>query len=351
MSRLAGGLSLRAAGCCLACVESLHARSVHGMNDVASGSGVSAGGLRGVLALVAALHAARTPFALALVVRTHGSTYRKPGALAVVGADGRRAGVLSGGCLEPEVDRVARAALAAGRPALAQLDTATDDDLLFGSGSGCRGTMELLLIPQAPPEDGVATTLLDALGGGNTAHVSWTGAASEVARVSVEPLASGTSVAIRPPPRLILFGAGPEAPALTRIARELGWLVEVADHRPALCDPLRLPAADRCRVARPAAALAERGDARLDAALVMTHVASADLEALRALAPLPVAFVGLLGPRARREELMAQLTPAERTALSPRLHGPAGLDLGGEGPEAIALSIAAGLLRQFQRQP
>ena len=53
-----------------------------------------------------------------------------------------------------------------------------------------------------------------------------------------------------------------------------------------------------------------------------------------------LAYVGLLGPRRRAEELLAQLdhvTPAEAA----RLHSPIGLDLGGETPEDIALSIVA----------
>lgn len=317
------------------------------MNDIAAPSPPTAGGLRGVLALADALRAARAPFALAAVVRTSGSTYRKPGALAVIAADGRRAGVLSGGCLELEVERLARAALAAGRAHLAELDTTTDDDVLFGSGSGCRGRMEILLLPQTPADSDLAESLSDTLARGDTGHLRWSVRDDGGAAATLVAQAAADTVAIVPAPRLIVFGAGPEAPALTRIARELGWQVDVADHRPALCNAVRLPTADSCRIGRPAAALALRGASRLDAALVMSHVASIDLEALRALAALPVAYVGLLGPRARREELLAQLEEPTRAALAGRLHGPVGVDLGGEGPEAIALSIAAGLQRHF----
>ncbi len=87
-----------------------------------------------------------------------------------------------------------------------------------------------------------------------------------------------------------------------------------------------------------------------DAALVMTHVADTDLEALRALALTDVPYVGLLGPPARRDELLALLEPDERVALRSRLHAPVGLPLGGEGPEAIALAIAAQLQQTFNAQ-
>jgi len=79
----------------------------------------------------------------------------------------------------------------------------------------------------------------------------------------------------------------------------------------------------------------------------MTHLAEHDLEALRILSRREATYVGLLGPSARRDELLARLSEAERAALGTRLHAPVGLPLGGEGPEAIALAIAADLQRAF----
>jgi xanthine dehydrogenase accessory factor len=81
----------------------------------------------------------------------------------------------------------------------------------------------------------------------------------------------------------------------------------------------------------------------------MTHTAEHDLAALAALAAHDARYVGLLGPPARRDELLERLTPAQRAALEGRLHAPVGLKLGGEGPEAIALTIAAELQREFHR--
>jgi xanthine dehydrogenase accessory factor len=97
-------------------------------------------------------------------------------------------------------------------------------------------------------------------------------------------------------------------------------------------------------------ALAELAVEPIDAAVVMTHLAEHDLEALRVLAARQVGYLGLLGPPARRDELLARLTDAERSALAGRLHAPVGLPLGGEGPEAIALAIAAELQRAFSAQ-
>ena len=70
----------------------------------------------------------------------------------------------------------------------------------------------------------------------------------------------------------------------------------------------------------------------------MSHHLDSDLAYLRALASSAVPYVGLLGPAARREKLLADLgDDAER--LRARLRAPVGLDIGGRAPESIALSI------------
>jgi xanthine dehydrogenase accessory factor len=148
---------------------------------------------------------------------------------------------------------------------------------------------------------------------------------------------------------VLLVGAGPEAAPLLGIARTLGWFVWVMDHRPALLDEARPGAADRLIAGRPSAALAGLADQHVDAAIVMTHTADEDLAALAALADRDVGYVGLLGPPARRDELLGRLTQRQRAALAGRLHAPVGLPLGGEGPEAIALAIVAQLQQTLHR--
>jgi xanthine dehydrogenase accessory factor len=309
----------------------------------------AAGGQRGVVEAAAALHARGVRFALALVVDSAGSTYRKAGALALIGADRTRVGVLSGGCLEPEIERHAARALADRAPLLVDLDTRGDDDLLFGSGSGCRGRLRVMLLPD---EHAAVAAVLEAARlrralrlrcrlDAEAPALAFDGAGDGA------PAGDERLVTIAAAPHLLLLGAGPEAAALTRIAREIGWYVTVADHRPALVDARRLPAADRVLQARPAPALAQLDGEAIDAVVLMSHSASLDREGLALLAERPIAYVDLLGPRARRDELLRSLAPDARARLATRLHGPAGLDLGGEGPESIALAIAAGLQRHF----
>ncbi|MBY4597579.1 XdhC family protein [bacterium BD-1] len=310
------------------------------------------GGLRGALAAAQAHRAAGTPFALALVTDTEGSTYRKAGALALVAADGTRTGTISGGCLEPALEALCQDAIARGQPGVAVFDTRDDDDLLFGSGSGCRGRMRVLAWPLPGPGDALFDALLaaHATGGALSLAVGVEAATLGALRFDGTAPEGFLPLRIAPVRRLLLLGAGPEAPPLLRLAHTLGWETTVADHREGLLRAARLPEAHALLALKPAATL-EASPRAPDAALVMTHLASADLEALRALSTLAVPYVGLLGPPGRRDELLAELDGTQRAALLPRLHAPAGLFLGGEGPEAIALAIAADLQRHFHAPP
>src|SRR5262249_16384422 len=80
--------------------------------------------------------------------------------------------------------------------------------------------------------------------------------------------------------------------------------------------------------------------------VVQTHSLQHDRQWLQALLPQPLAYLGLLGPRGRREEILKQLgLPAEQ------LYAPVGLDLGAEGPEQLAVSIVSQMLALPPRRP
>ena len=89
--------------------------------------------------------------------------------------------------------------------------------------------------------------------------------------------------------------------------------------------------------------------ARFDAALVMNHNYDLDARCLACLARNGPAYIGLLGPRARCDELLGELGSEVARLLHARLHAPVGLPLGGDGAEAIALAIVAQLQQHFLR--
>ncbi len=145
---------------------------------------------------------------------------------------------------------------------------------------------------------------------------------------------------VEPPPRLLVLGAGLDAEPVVRFASELGWRCTVADHRQAYIDNGDFGDADRA-LCMPADDLTATLDlSKFDFAIVMSHHLVSDRSYLQQLAATDIAYVGLLGPANRRRRLLAELQQAG-TDLGDRLHGPAGLDIGGRGPAAIALSIIA----------
>jgi xanthine dehydrogenase accessory factor len=327
------------------------------------------GGLSGLLDELHAIHAARETAVLGIVVATAGSTYQKVGALVLLDRNGLRHGVISGGCLEPELEHRAQIVFENGRALQIDFDTRSDDDLVFGSGTGCRGHVHLLLLPQPPDapltralessiETGIAFRMTFALIGNETGAGYATSSNSDEkivhwgidgAAASAQPTQIDIELTITPPPRLLLLGAGPETPPLLEIANRFGWRIRVAEHRGRWSRFARSDGTEHLLELTPTAAAMHFKDEKIDAAVVMSHNFAIDLQHLRFCIQSDIGYIGLLGPPARRDALLAELG-VEASMLGQRLHAPVGIDLGGFGPEAIALAIAAQLQQHFSHE-
>jgi xanthine/CO dehydrogenase XdhC/CoxF family maturation factor len=321
------------------------------------------------------------PVVLATVVRISGSSYGGVGTRMVARVDGTTVGIVSGGCLEADLAEHAREVSAAGAPRVVTYDTRADDETAWGLGLGCNGLIDVLLEPLTHLEAGVVARLLEqalssesstvvatviASPDGATApavgaHALFSGetvetigdwgdrAAIDLARHDVAAALAagrrglvsayeGCEVAfevITPPVRLVICGGGPDAVPVARVAADLGWRVAVVDHRPAEAahaDRFHGAAVIECPEAD---ALAEH--VALDgmtAAVVMSHNFERDARYVRALLASPVAYIGVLGPRARAVRMLAGVEDS-------RVYSPIGMDIGGDGAEAIALSVVA----------
>lgn len=261
-------------------------------------------------------------WALATLVQTEGSTYRKPGARLLVDSEGGTLGVLSGGCLEEEIGRRGKKVIYDGSPVLLSFDTRR----LYG----CDGQLKILLerIPEAEEDGNLITKIGRLLRKRSVCRVR---TCFEGDSLGSEVLAVDTFVVERRgvlmdsvllPVRLLLFGTGPEIEPITQFAANLGWVVEHFGHPSELTEDF-FPDAQT-------------------AALIMTHNFGRDLLALDRLLPLQLRYVGLLGPRKRHAELLARLDEYRASDFGTgvrNLFAPAGLDLGSEAPEEIALSI------------
>jgi len=264
------------------------------------------------------------PFALATLVQTEGSTYRKPGARLLVEANGATLGVLSGGCLEEEIGRYGRRVINDGSAVLLSFDTRR----LYG----CDGRLKILVepLPAAGQNGNLLTEVGRLLAQRDVCRIRTCFESGSLGSELLPPdilLAERTGIFIDTlplPVRLLLFGTGPEIEPLTQLAGNLGWLVEHFGHPSELGEHFR-------------------PDAQT-AALVMNHNFGRDLLALDRLLPFRLRYVGLLGPKRRHTELLARLSeyrPLDFNAGAKNLFAPAGLDIGSEAPEEIGLSITS----------
>ena len=136
----------------------------------------------------------------------------------------------------------------------------------------------------------------------------------------------------------MICGAGPDARPVAGAARALGWRVSIVDHRPAFAVAADFPGAE-VKLCDPHLLRQRVALEQCHAAVVMSHHLLSDASYLRELAwDGAPAYIGLLGPEARRVRLAQELGPVAEK-LKSRLRGPVGIDIGAVTPEGIALAI------------
>ncbi len=268
---------------------------------------------------------------LATVVKTRGSSYRMPGARLLLTRGGKRAGSISGGCLED--DLVKRAWwYTEGGATLRRYDTTADGEIAADYGLGCSGIIHVALQRLTPGEPSALDVLRQVRATREPAVVTH----------PLQPEMQGGEVFVEqvaPPLRLLLCGAGDDAMPLCRLAEFLGWQVLVYDGRAHYARAARFPMAAQVTVT-------DRDDLPTfpvddwTVAALMTHSHAQDLAFLRALNPLRLPYLGILGPQKRTAQLLAEVGLHD-AAVAPTLHSPMGLDIGADGPEQIALAVVA----------
>jgi xanthine/CO dehydrogenase XdhC/CoxF family maturation factor len=345
-----------------------------------------------ILPLWRELETAGADYVLATIVAVEGPSYRKPGARMLLAPDGRRAGTVSGGCLEAEVAKRAWWLTESG-PTIERYSTVPDDGEM-PYGSGCGGVVHILLERRATAAPlltalatafrertplAIATVLQSSKIGGRAfaglpsddvhapshesqifqdlAEQALSGKQSFDSEITADGVTTRVWLDYRPArPGLWIFGAGDDARPVLLLARGLGWFAAVSDGRAHLATKERFRDADEVHVLTiPDLPATAHLDLRpTDAAIVMTHSFEQDSRILALLlgggsTDLPLAYLGVLGPQRRTRDLLVEAAriqhlshPEERAEhWLAQLHAPTGLDLGAETPATIALSILA----------
>ena len=326
--------------------------------------------------------------ALATVVHVEGSSYRRAGARMLITEDGQITGAISGGCLEGDALRKARLVMSQNKSMLVTYDTTDDDDAKFGVGLGCNGIIHILIEPifgnkqynpialfkqflckhqpvvlitifsmsdkQAAqpgtclilteqeelcgffPDEDIKDALLedakDVLKNGNS--VTKTYLYGDKFTCFIELL--------QPTVSLVVFGAGNDAIPIVQLADVLGWHTTLIDGRANYAVPGRFPQAKKIIIAKPEQALAQINIDNRTIFVLMTHNYNYDTAMLRQLLPMELTYVACLGPKKRLNRMLDELND-EGMEITPQqlqsIYGPAGLDIGAETSDEIALSI------------
>lgn len=318
--------------------------------------------------------------ALATITQTRGSTFRRAGASMLVLRDGHLVCELSGGCPQRDIVWRAQQVMDGGKAQVVSYGRDANYDVMLETG--CGGELDVLIEPLLRSED---LQFLDAMADlrarrqpGALATVyavdgqplsprpwrvvqghgaAWSDIHDDALRSHLEAVlpsfqvgTAATSVRVesggrcydvlveglRPSHALVVIGDGIGARMLAELSVQLGWHTTLVDPAQANDDAeggIR-------RVAASARSLASR--VTLDAmtsAVVMTHRLERDIDYLSALLDSPVSYIGVIGSRQRAVQITAAWARVDE-----RLHVPAGLDVGSETPQEIALAVAAEVL-------
>ena len=237
--------------------------------------------------------------ALATLMRTTGSSYLRPGARMLVTESSETFGLLSGGCIEDEIAAEAQSVMKTGARRMLTFDTRPR--------FGCSGSLEIS-VEKVEADDAFLLGL----------------------HRCIEERESFVfdSEEFEPPLQLLIAGDGRDSFPLVEMARTLGWKVVILHAAEQVC-------ADRRTVA-----------------VVKTHNYGRDFAFLRALLPFELPYIGLVGSKKRKEQLVAALIDLGADLEQTRaIHGPAGLDIGSATPEEIALSIVAEIQAVLAARP
>ena len=322
--------------------------------------------------------------ALATVVDVQGSAYRRPGARMLVTEDGILTGAISGGCLEGDALRKAQYCMVLNTPTLVTYDTTDEEDGL-GVGLGCNGIITILFEPIDhndifnPVEllrdfllKRDRAVLLTIYGMDKTdifpgSCILVTGAgvkgsindrdfkeilvndAKEVLRLNNSCIKQYDSrrsnvlfQVLEPATMVYVFGAGNDSIPICRMSDVLGWETIVVDGRPNYATRERFPLCKKIFVLKPEAILPHIEPDSSSVALLMTHNYKYDLAILEQLFPMRLPYIGILGPKKKYEKMIDEIRSTGLNINEDDLvtiYSPAGLDIGAETSEEIALSI------------
>ncbi|MGG0177884.1 XdhC family protein [Gottfriedia acidiceleris] len=315
---------------------------------------------------------------LATIIHVEGSAYRKEGTTMLFKGNGKEVGLLSAGCLEADLAYRVQETRVRKTPQTVTYDMSAEDDLTWGNGAGCNGIITVLLEPIDEYMFNLLTKLKKFLLNGTSVSMmkilsddnndietlflvdenTLFGNCNERKLVqlkcvlnalhysnqksglrTIEPLEINTYLhTFHPKPRLFVFGAGMDAIPLVKLASLAGFFVTITDWRADLCSKESFPDAEQILVGFPSEIIPRLQLTSSDSAIIITHQFQKDKEILNHILNNNLKYLGVLGGKKRIQRLL------EGKKVDTEINSPAGLPIGAEGPEEIAISIVGELI-------
>jgi len=298
---------------------------------------------------------------MATVVAIEGSSYRRPGVRMLIFENNTMVGAVSGGCVENEILKQSQSVF---------LDNRAKVMIYDGRYRlGCEGTMYILLEPFSPD-----TAALDALERvvqkRQALEIKSFYTKTEEARqglgsqfyfegqnfaFSGNPLDKSLSTysqVLKPRFQLIIVGAEHDAVQLSNFASLTGWEITIVASVKNPKTIANFPSANQVLHLLPEEISSLSIDSQT-AVVLMTHSYSTDLKFLIGLKNAEPAYLGLLGPVKRRNQLLNdffECTDSYNEGLLDVAYGPSGISIGAETPQEIAISIIAEILSVVRKE-
>jgi xanthine/CO dehydrogenase XdhC/CoxF family maturation factor len=301
------------------------------------------------------------PIVLAMIVHVQGSAYRKEGSWMLLPEDGTQIGIISGGCLENDLQERAKKLFGIGQAEIVEYDLSAEDDSGWGRGAGCNGVVSVMirdideqfrkccrqiavhLLKKEP-----VVFLQSMQDFSHSRSISMEDNENPFKQENIQPfqekagmkMLDGNSFycqIIWPQPTLYIIGTGADARPLAQLASQAGYAIHLLDWRQSLCNARHFPMADSFQIGDIGFLIAEIQFSPLDSVVIMTHDYQLDVRILQRFKNIQVLYLGILGSKRRTERLLGGVIPKW-------IHSPVGLSIGADGPEEIAVSIVAELI-------
>ncbi|NNE39072.1 MAG: NTP transferase domain-containing protein [Gammaproteobacteria bacterium] len=338
--------------------------------------------IKGIIDKYRELKESEKEFVIATIIETSGSTYRKAGARLLITRSGEFFGLLGGGCFEADLIEHAMQVFDDHQSQTLFYDMRGPEDLVWGLGLGCNGAVRIRLEYASAENDYSPLSILESAISLNqdciiatinksdchtltsdTHHlitieqtIRQDGPLAEVIYSACNDiLKSGHSEyrqleiegnivevffsLVSPPVHFIIVGGGPDSVPVMQTAILLGWSITLIDYRENYTKPEKFPKGISILKSTPEELQENLDVFNADAVILMTHKYEYDLNYLNVFMQTSIPYIGLLGPTARKNELLKSLESTND--IKDRVFGPVGMDLGGELPEEIALSLVA----------